>query len=174
MLRVPVIHHENMTDKQRALAWASGAVAVLICTVVGVLLFKAGLDDADKWSSVIGMSMAVLIGIPATLYQVLLARRALTSGDSRPGVQITARGHRSVAGRNIGFASTGNAPSLIPGATSPIPRPSLEDRLVRQPVAAASDSSTQVRIEAGGERSVAAENIESVITGDSLPSPDGS
>ncbi|GAA1022040.1 hypothetical protein Aple_083960 [Acrocarpospora pleiomorpha] len=158
-----------MSNKRRALAWASGAVFVLISTVVGVLLFKGGLEDADKWSSVIGMTVTVLIGVPLSLYQTVLARRALMSSTPTAGTHIAARGNRSIAGQNIGFASTGDGSFLVHETTSSAPSPAPQDDLAQRSDSAVSDPPAHVQIEASGERSIAAQNIGSASTGDALP-----
>ncbi|MER5326171.1 hypothetical protein [Streptosporangium roseum] len=158
-----------MSNKWRALAWASGAVFILISTVLGVLLFKAGLEDADRWSSVISMSVTVLIGVPLSLYQIVLARRALTSSESTAGTHIAARGNRSIAGQNIGFASTGDGSFPVPETTSSAPSPVPQDQPAQRPGSAASDLSAHVQIEASGERSIAAQNIGSASAGDTFP-----
>ncbi|MGV9387391.1 hypothetical protein ACWDRB_67305 [Nonomuraea sp. NPDC003707] len=133
-----------------------------------MLLFKAGLDDADKWSSIIGMSLTALIGVPATLYQVVLARRALDIGSSTTEVHITASGKRSIAAQTIGSASTGDGSSPIPWA-APSASSSSDSRSADELGTAPADSSAQVRVEAIGERSIAAQNIGSASTGDAPP-----
>ncbi|MEV6159467.1 hypothetical protein AB0L53_54955 [Nonomuraea sp. NPDC052129] len=158
-----------MSNERRALAWASGAVAVLICTVVGLLLFKAGLDKADKWASVIGMSVTVLIGLPLSVYQMILARRALTSSTSTAGVDITAKGARSIAAQTIGSAATGDGSSPTIEVGSPAPRPSPDVQPSDRSEAERLVLPTQVQIEAAGERSIAAQTIGSASTGDLLP-----
>lgn len=168
-----LVHYGKMRGRVRALAWACGAVIALICTAVGMLLFNAGLDDADKWSSVIGMSVTTLIGVPATLYQVVLARRALKTSNSTPEVHVTASGKRSIAAQNIGSASTGDGSSSVSGTAPAVPRPP-NDQSADRPDAALSDRPLQVRVEALGERSISAQNIGTASTGDtSSPSATG-
>ncbi|WP_157518236.1 hypothetical protein [Herbidospora mongoliensis] len=158
-----------MSNKWRASALVSGAAFVLIITVVGVLLFKGGLDSADKWSSVIGMTVTVLIGVPLSLYQTVLARRALMSSTPMVGTHIAARGHRSIAGQNIGFASTGDGSSPVHEATSSAHSPRSQGHLAERSDSVVSDPPTHVQIEASGERSIAGQNIGSASTGDALP-----
>ncbi|ETK34803.1 hypothetical protein MPTA5024_17365 [Microbispora sp. ATCC PTA-5024] len=68
-------------------AWVGGAVAGAGCVVAGVLLVRAGLDDADKWASVIGMCIAAA-GLPPAVYSIVLARRSLTTP---PPTQVSAQ-----------------------------------------------------------------------------------
>ncbi|WP_285777815.1 hypothetical protein [Microtetraspora sp. NBRC 13810] len=56
-------------------AWAGAAVAGVGCTLAGVLLVRAGLDDADKWASIIGMCIAAA-GLPLAVYSIVLAHRS--------------------------------------------------------------------------------------------------
>ncbi|MFI6800982.1 hypothetical protein [Streptosporangium canum] len=87
---------------------AGGIAAGFALVVLGVLLFKAGLDDADKWASVIGVFVG-LLGLGLSGYGVVLARRALRSGPQAAGVQVTASGTRSIAAQTIsGTVSTGD------------------------------------------------------------------
>ncbi|MFB9966205.1 hypothetical protein [Sinosporangium siamense] len=159
-----------MGNKWRALAWAGGAVVVLVGTVVvGVLLFREGLEDADRWASLINMGVTALIGVPLTLYQVHLARRALTPAAAPVDIHITAGGDRSIAAQTIHSASTGNRSPALPEAASPAPSPAQEDRPALRSDAAISGPQAHVRIEAIGERSIAAQNIGSASTGDSAP-----
>ncbi|MGW0592525.1 hypothetical protein [Streptosporangium sp. NPDC002607] len=79
---------------------------------MGVLLFRAGLDDADKWASIIGMSVTV-ISFPVSVYGIVLARRATVSNAPQPSdmVQVIASGSRSIAAHTLsGSASTGGNP----------------------------------------------------------------
>ncbi|WP_204061245.1 hypothetical protein [Microbispora corallina] len=71
----------------RMAAWVGGAVAGAGCIVAGVLLVRAGLDDADKWASVIGMCIAAA-GLPLAVYSIVLARRSLTTP---PPTQVSAQ-----------------------------------------------------------------------------------
>ncbi|MFF0310588.1 hypothetical protein ACFYSC_24415 [Streptosporangium sp. NPDC004379] len=57
--------------------WVGAAVAGAGCTLAGVLLVRAGLDDADKWASIIGMCIAAA-GLPLAVYSIVLARRSAT------------------------------------------------------------------------------------------------
>ncbi|MFI7692412.1 hypothetical protein ACIBQ6_25310 [Nonomuraea sp. NPDC049655] len=68
---------ENMSG-WRMVAWAGAAVAGAGCTLAGVLLVRAGLDDADKWASIIGMCIAAA-GFPLAVYSIVLARRSATA-----------------------------------------------------------------------------------------------
>lgn len=163
-----VTHHGGMRRGWRVLAWIGGAVAGLGCTVVGVLLYRAGLEDADRWASVIGMSITV-ISFPLSVYGIVLARRAAAAGTTSAEVQVTATGTRSIAAYNMsGSASTGNG-----AATPPEPRPAdptpapggHSDTATAGPVSPAT-----TRIEASGERSIAAHTISgSASTGDNPP-----
>ncbi|MEV6151053.1 hypothetical protein AB0L53_12010 [Nonomuraea sp. NPDC052129] len=45
--------------------------------MAGVLLVRAGLDDADKWASIIGMCIAAA-GLPLAVYSIVLTRRSAT------------------------------------------------------------------------------------------------
>ncbi|MEV6150572.1 hypothetical protein AB0L53_09545 [Nonomuraea sp. NPDC052129] len=78
-----LVHHEDMGRGWRVLAWLGGALAGVCCTAVGVLLFRAGLDDADKWASVIAVAVAVA-GLPLTIYGIVLARRSLNTAPTAP------------------------------------------------------------------------------------------
>jgi hypothetical protein len=161
-----------MTAKQRAVTWVGGAVAGIACMVVGVLLVRAGLEDADRWASIIGMIVAV-IGFPLSVYSIVLARRALVSNAPPVGVQVIAGGSRSIAAQNLtGSASTGNGPAAVPPAATANPSPDPGHSPDHEPTAAAADSPAQVpvRIEASGDRAIAAQNISGAVsTGDNSP-----
>ncbi|MFF3445326.1 hypothetical protein [Streptosporangium sp. NPDC002721] len=147
---------------------AGGIVAGLALVVLGVLLFKAGLDDADKWASVIGVFVG-LLGLILSGYGVVLSRRALQSGLQATGVQVTASGTRSIAGQAI----SGN---VFTGDTMPVG--SIEknktpaDNAPQADPAPAADApqtagAAQVTVTASGERSIAAQTISGTVsTGD--------
>ncbi|MET8048764.1 hypothetical protein ABZU75_14295 [Streptosporangium sp. NPDC005286] len=61
----------------RMVVWVGAVVAGAGCTLAGVLLVRAGLDDADKWASIIGMCIAAA-GLPLAVYSIVLARRSAT------------------------------------------------------------------------------------------------
>jgi hypothetical protein len=85
-----MIHDGAVTNGKKILAWmlmVAGGVAV---AVLGGFLAAAGLDDADKWASVIGLFVA-LAGLGLSGYGLMLARRCLLGG-SRP---TSARGRPS-------------------------------------------------------------------------------
>lgn len=151
------------------LAWVGGAVAGLGFAVVGVLLFRAGLEDADRWASIIGMIFTV-IGFPLSVYSTVLARRATASGTASAGVQVTATGTRAIAAYELsGSASTGDDPAAQPNPPPSAPAPNQRAEHHPDP-AAAHPPPAVVRIEASGERSIAAHTISgNVSTGDTTP-----
>lgn len=142
-------------------------MAGLVCTGVGVLLFRAGLEDADRWASIIGMVIAV-ISFPLSVYSTVLARRAVVSSAAPAGVQVTARGTRSIAAYEMsGSASTGNGSVASPRSQPAAPIPSGRADRRPDPAAAHPIPPATVRIEASGERSIAAHTISGTVsTGD--------
>ncbi|MER5619960.1 hypothetical protein ABT061_02815 [Streptosporangium sp. NPDC002544] len=133
-----------------------------------MLLFKAGLDDADKWASVIGVFVG-LLGLILSGYGVMLSHRALQSGLQATGVQVTASGTRSIAGQTIsGNVSTGDTvppdsaeKDKTPAGNAPQagPAPATE--------APQTAGAAQVTVTASGERSIAAQTISGTVsTGD--------
>lgn len=127
---------------------------------LGMFLLKAGLDDADKWASVIGVFIGSA-GLGISVYGVVLARRSLQSGVDSTAVHVTSAGARSIAAQTImgtvttGDTSKGNSPeiaSTVPVTAFQNPQPASEANVV---------------VNASGERSVAAQNIFGVVsTGD--------
>ncbi len=152
---------------------AGGVIAGLTLVGLGVLLFRVGLDDADKWASVIGV-FAALLGLGLSEYGVVLTRRAPQPGPRDSDVQVSASGVRSIAAKTIsGSVSTGDAVldgaanegKTSTGTTSQAdPAPDAEGH--RSP-AETIDAPVEVRVTASGERSIAAQIISgSVSTGD--------
>ncbi|MGN9847240.1 hypothetical protein ACTMTI_55090 [Nonomuraea sp. H19] len=137
---------------------------------LGVLLFKAGLDDADKWASVIG-AFAGLLGLGISGYGVMLARRAMQSDPQAAGAQVTASGQRSIAAQTIsGTISTGDS---LPGSSADNEQPTRQapqagpSSLPATEIPQAVVETTQVTVTASGERSIAAQTISGTIsTGD--------
>lgn len=70
------------------LGWLMWVAVGLAACVLGVLLMRAGLENADRWASVIGMFLN-LAGLAVTVYSTVRARRATVSvaatGSPGPG-----------------------------------------------------------------------------------------
>ncbi|MGW4961396.1 hypothetical protein ACWEPL_29590 [Nonomuraea sp. NPDC004186] len=147
---------------------AGGISAGLALIVLGILLFKAGLDDADKWASVIGVFVG-LLGLGLSGYSVMLSRRALQSGSQAAGVQVVASGTRSIAARTIsGSALTGD---MVPGDLAEKDKNLANNTPRAEPASAVEAAQTaeaaQVTVTASGERSIAAQSISGTAsTGD--------
>lgn len=113
---------------QRFLGWAIG-IAGLLGLGCSIWLFLAvGLDKADKLASVLSFFLAAA-GLAATVYGVLLARRAST-GEITQGVSDSAVGGGVLqVGRvrgKVTLRRTGpGAP--VPGSPGPVPAPSTVD-----------------------------------------------
>lgn len=59
--------------------WLAGVAAGLVVCALGVVvLVRAGLEDADRWASVVGMFLN-LVGVVVTAYSAVQARRAATT-----------------------------------------------------------------------------------------------
>ncbi|WP_182876986.1 tetratricopeptide repeat protein [Microbispora sp. H10670] len=132
---------------------AGGTVAGLALVALGVLLFRAGLDDADKWASVIGVFVG-LLGLGLSGYGVVLSRRALRSDHQATEVRVTASGPRSIGTRTTSArVSTGDGAGHHVTAEH-----------------GGHDLPARTEIEASGDRAVAAEHISGVVTtGDHSP-----
>ncbi|GAA3407703.1 hypothetical protein GCM10018952_02130 [Streptosporangium vulgare] len=132
--------------------------------MLGVLLFKVGLDDADKWASVLGV-FATLFGLGISGYSAVLSRRALQSGPPVTGVQATASGTRSIAAQTIsGTVSTGDTAPRGPTEKNPIGN-------APQTTPAPAAEVVQVTVTASGTRSIAAQTISGTVsTGDDTTS----
>src|SRR5690606_9338018 len=150
---------------------AGGIATGLAFVALGVFLFKAGLDDADKWSSVIGAFVG-LAGLILSGYGVVLSRRAMHRDPPRAGTQVTASGTRSIAAHTIsGTVSTGD--TAPPAATEENTRPT-ESAAPTGPADAKPAAETtpptetaQLTVTASGERSIAAHTISGTAsTGD--------
>ena len=146
---------------------AGGITVGLALVVLGVLLFKAGLDDADKWASVLGLFVG-LGGLGLSGYGVVLSHRTQT-GPQATGVQVTASGTRSIAAHTIsGTASTGDTAPAASTEENSEPAGSAPQADYK-PVAEAPPSAgaAQVTITASGTRSIAAHTISGTAsTGD--------
>ena len=60
-------------------AWLAGVAAGLVACALGVvLLVQAGLENADRWASVVGMFLN-LVGVVVTWWSVVQARRTATT-----------------------------------------------------------------------------------------------
>ncbi|WP_141725454.1 hypothetical protein [Micromonospora pallida] len=104
--------------------WLAGvAVGLLVCVLGVVLLVRAGLEDADRWASVIGVFLN-LAGVSVAGYSAVQARRAATAtpavgGDVNNrigGGQFTGA---VVMGRDLEQVSTTGEPAPDPAAGRP-------------------------------------------------------
>jgi hypothetical protein len=138
-----------MTAQAKALMWTGiglcvlGAVGLVVGAVVDV-------DGADPWASVAG-GVAGLLGLAVTVF-------AFTRGaSSSAGSGVTATGARAVAaGRDIGFASTGDNNTATPSNAPAPPAP-----------AGPADEPQARNVTASGDRSIAAgRDIHDARTGD--------
>ncbi|MGA4989647.1 hypothetical protein [Nonomuraea bangladeshensis] len=147
---------------------AGGIASGLVLVALGALLFEAGLDDADKWASVIGVFVG-LLGLGLSGYGVVLSRNALRSRPQAAGVQMTASGMRSIAAQTIsGYVSTGNTVSV--GSAKKDKRPASDAAQAKSAPAVEAPQSAEgaeVVVNASGERSIAAQTISGTVsTGD--------
>ncbi|WP_326825842.1 hypothetical protein [Streptosporangium sp. NBC_01756] len=142
-----------------------------------MLLFRAGLDDADKWASIIGMSVTV-ISFLLSVYGIVLARRAAVSNalptavQPSDVVQVIASGSRSIAAHTLsGLASTDGNPADEDEKRPAVPAPTEHADHRPEEVLTEPPPSTKARIQATGERSIAAHTISGTVsTGDTPPS----
>jgi hypothetical protein len=106
-----------VTLGRKILVWGLLVASGLALVTVGVFFGVARLDDADKWGSVIG-ALVALLGLPMTVYGVVLARRGLLSsagqldtggGNASQAVRQRVRAGRDayVAGRDQHFGNGG-------------------------------------------------------------------
>jgi hypothetical protein len=155
----------------RVLGWVGGVLVGLPCTAAGVLLFRAGLEDAGLWASIIGVSVTV-VSLPLTLYATVLGRRAVVSSAPPAGVHVTAAGSMPTAALPLsGSASTSNGPAALRGSRSAAPPPASDGHCDQPADAVSTDpaSLSTVRIQASGDRSIAAPTISSVASTDDNP-----
>jgi hypothetical protein len=69
--------------------WAAGVGLGVLLIGVGVFLLRAGLQDADRWSSVFGVFLNIA-GLAVAVYCAVLARRAAVSpGPGAGGGEVT-------------------------------------------------------------------------------------
>jgi hypothetical protein len=113
-----------VTVGKKILVWGLLIIGGLVLVGFGLFFGIARLDDADKWGSVVGAT-AALLGLPMTVYGLVLARRAGRHEDTRDQ-----RVDRVSAGAGVDVLDGvgGNvrlgvpAPSVTPGAAEPAVR----------------------------------------------------
>lgn len=72
--------------------------------VLGVRFPLLRLDDADRWGSVVA-ALVALVGLPMTVYGLVLARRAPGNATSEPdGAPVTFHGEAHVRASDDGIA----------------------------------------------------------------------
>ncbi|WP_218023417.1 hypothetical protein [Nocardia altamirensis] len=115
---------------QRFLGWVIG-LAGLIGLGCSIWLFVAvGLDEADKLASVLSFFLAA-VGLVATVYGVVLARRASVGGVTQGvsdsavggGVLQVGRVRGKVTLRRTGGSPAVTAPGAVPAPTTVNPPP---------------------------------------------------
>lgn len=113
------IHHGPVGIGKRIVRWVPPVVGGAVVAGLGVFLAAAGLDDADKWASVVGLFVA-LAGLALTGYGLVAARQRTSAG--RPGQTVTgsAVGGGVTQVRGVGGdLRLGPAPTPLPGCRPP-------------------------------------------------------
>ncbi|SDR23223.1 hypothetical protein SAMN04489764_4291 [Thermostaphylospora chromogena] len=82
--------------RRRVPVWGGAGVAVAALVVLGVYLYRVGLDKADKLASVIGLFVA-LIGLGVTVYGLVAERRSGGGAPRQAGTRDDAAGATSGA-----------------------------------------------------------------------------
>jgi hypothetical protein len=67
-----------MANRRHVISWVGALASGVVFLALGVLFFRAGLDNADKLASVIGAFVGVA-GFGGSVYGLVLARRSLDS-----------------------------------------------------------------------------------------------
>ncbi|GAA0577002.1 hypothetical protein GCM10010172_72110 [Paractinoplanes ferrugineus] len=88
---------------RRVLIWMAVLVAGSVMIVMGVRFAILRLDDADKWGSVVA-AMIALLGLPMTVYGLVLARRPADGTAARVEQAATFSGDARVRATSHGIA----------------------------------------------------------------------
>ncbi|MFB9849784.1 hypothetical protein ACFFMR_05250 [Micromonospora andamanensis] len=93
---------------KRVLVWTSLLVAGCVLVGLGIRFAVLRLDDADKWGSVIA-ALVAMIGVPMTVYGLVLARRPAEKGERPAGALPTFWGdaHARAADHGIAVGQVG-------------------------------------------------------------------
>jgi hypothetical protein len=102
---------------KRILGWVGLLAGGVAAVGLGVFFAVIRLDDADKWGSVVG-ALVALLGLPMTVYGLMLARRQPTGPPAGQAVADSVVGGgvtqvRGVRG-NLRIGSTAPSPSPSP------------------------------------------------------------
>ncbi|NMO57527.1 hypothetical protein HH310_40970 [Actinoplanes sp. TBRC 11911] len=107
-----------MAGSKKTLLWGGLLLGGLTLVGAGIWFGLTQLDTADQWGSVIG-SLVALIGLPLTIYGVILARRSSVQANSE-AIQL-----QTVTGSSVGGSVTqihgvgGNVSVGLPLAAAP-------------------------------------------------------
>ncbi|MFB9545607.1 hypothetical protein [Micromonospora sagamiensis] len=98
--------------------WLAGVAAGLVACALGVLLARTGLEDADRWASVIGVFLN-LTGVVVAGYSAVQARRASTAAPAA-GENVD---NRIGGGRFTGVVVMGRDLEQVSTTGEPAPDP---------------------------------------------------
>ncbi|MFE5325445.1 hypothetical protein ACFRCG_03350 [Embleya sp. NPDC056575] len=106
-------------------AWVGGVVAGAALVGLAVYLVVVGLDEADKWASVLGLFVA-LVGLVVSVVGVWRERTASGGQSVTDGVIAGGVAQVSDTGGNVRITRRGTGPVVPPSATPGAP-PSAGD-----------------------------------------------
>jgi len=115
-----VLDNTRAPGSKKTFLWGGLLVVGLTLVGAGVWFGLTQLDTADKWGSVIG-SLVALIGLPLTIYGVVLARRSSTQATSGASQVQTVTGS-GIAGSVTQIHGVSGSVSVgLPFAAAPPP-----------------------------------------------------
>jgi hypothetical protein len=99
--------------------WIAGAAGGLAVAALGGFLFRAGLEDADRWASVFGLFLN-LAGLAVAVYSLVRSRpvapASVSDGDVTNEITGGEFGGPLIMGRNVSDgAADGTMPGPAPG-----------------------------------------------------------